>query len=198
MSCLRRTRSYLKRVYELKYEDYVANPAKYHEEIAKFLGTRVPAPPKDDKFRYVVQWPNPDGLRVPESAMEETTGAHNQKYFDHWSNLVQNSLFKDYYRHILRKYEPGFRKAGYSLINDFDISGEVLRPPVRVSAAVGSLCCHGANLSRFCQRSAVRSRAYVRQCIKIALPGFVLAAIRRARANVSRNSGRSGVYTAPS
>lgn len=188
-------KKYLKHVYELKYEDYVANPAKYHEEIAKFLGTRVPAPPKDDKFRYVVQWPNPGGLRVPESAMEETTAAHNQKYFDRWSKLVQNSLFKGYYRHILRNYEPGFRKFGYSLVKDFNISDEVLRPPVRVSAAIGSLCCHGANLSSFCQRSAVRSKAYVKQRIKTALPAFVLAAIRRARANVSRNSEKSGVYT---
>ena len=72
----RKTRKYLKHVYELKYEDYVENPDKYHQEIAGFIGTRVPEPPKEDKFRIVTQWANPTGLRVPEHAMEELSEAH--------------------------------------------------------------------------------------------------------------------------
>ena len=44
---------YLKHVYELRYEDYVEDPDKYHQEIARFIGTRVPEAPKEDKFRYV-------------------------------------------------------------------------------------------------------------------------------------------------
>src|SRR5947207_3082533 len=44
-------RKYLKYVYGLQYEDYVKNPAKYHEEIAAFIGTRVPEPPTQDTFR---------------------------------------------------------------------------------------------------------------------------------------------------
>ena len=43
-------RKYLKHVYELTYEDYVENPDKYHQEIAAFIGTRVPEPPKEDTF----------------------------------------------------------------------------------------------------------------------------------------------------
>ena len=32
-----RDKKHLKHVYELRYEDYVENQAKYHEEIAAFL-----------------------------------------------------------------------------------------------------------------------------------------------------------------
>jgi hypothetical protein len=56
-------RNYLKHVYELTYEDYVANPDKYHQEIAAFIGTRVPEPPKEDSFRIVLQQWHPFGLR---------------------------------------------------------------------------------------------------------------------------------------
>ena len=41
-------RKYLKRVYELRYEDYVEDQDKYHKEIATFIGTQVPEPPKED------------------------------------------------------------------------------------------------------------------------------------------------------
>ena len=61
-------KKYLKHVYELRYEDYVRDPDKYHEEIAAFIGTRVPKPPKEDTFRIVLQQWRPFGLRVPERA----------------------------------------------------------------------------------------------------------------------------------
>ena len=48
-------KKYLKHVYELRYEDYVENPDKYHQEIAAFIGTRVPEPPKEDTFRIVLR-----------------------------------------------------------------------------------------------------------------------------------------------
>src|SRR2546423_1751445 len=70
-------RKYLEHVYEMTYEDYIQNPDKCHQEIAIFLGTRVPPPASEEKFRTVTQWLNPLGLRVPESAMEDVTGAHN-------------------------------------------------------------------------------------------------------------------------
>jgi len=41
-------RKYLKRVYELRYEDYVEDQDKYHKEIATFIGTQVPEPPNED------------------------------------------------------------------------------------------------------------------------------------------------------
>ena len=52
-----RDKKHLKHVYELRYEDYVENQAKYHEEIAAFLGTSVPESPNEDDFRIVTQWP---------------------------------------------------------------------------------------------------------------------------------------------
>src|SRR5207249_10690599 len=108
-------KKYLKRLYELSYDDYIADPARYHAEIAAFIGTRVPEPPKEDKFYYVSQWRNPTGLRVPEQAMENVTGAHNQKYFDRWTKLLTDSSFRGYYRYIARKYEPRFIPYCYSL-----------------------------------------------------------------------------------
>ena len=58
-------RKYLKHVYELKYEDYVENPDKYHQEIAAFIGTGVPEPPKEDTFRIVLQQWNRWGCVFP-------------------------------------------------------------------------------------------------------------------------------------
>jgi hypothetical protein len=191
-------KKYLRHLYELRYEDYVADPAKYHEEIAAFLGTRVPPPPKDDKFRYVVQWPNPGGLRVPESAMEGTNQAYNQKYLDRWRSLVQSSLFKGYYLHILRKYEPGFTKFGYSLVEGFASHDDLFRRPSRTSVMVGSLYCHGADLIAFCQRAGARSKGMVKRRVKSALPEFALTTIRRVRDHVSANREASGVSSSPS
>src|SRR5438874_1953781 len=57
-------KEHLKHLYELSYEDYVRAPDQYHEEIAAFIGTQV-----------------------PESPMEQVTGAHNEKYFERWSGL---------------------------------------------------------------------------------------------------------------
>jgi hypothetical protein len=119
-------KKYLKHVYELKSEDYVKNSGKYHREIAALLGTRVPEPPREDQFRTVTDWRDPARLLVPEHRMEETTGVHNDKYFARWRNLVRNSFFKNYYRYIARKYEPGFAKYGYSLTSGFGPTGELV------------------------------------------------------------------------
>src|ERR1700732_2464863 len=91
----------------------------------RFLATRVLEPPKEDTFRIVADWRNPTGLWVPENAMEKTSGAYSQKYFDQWRNLLGTSLFKGYYRYIGQKYEPRFAKYGYSL--HLGIDEEVLR-----------------------------------------------------------------------
>src|SRR5262249_50873430 len=108
-------RKYLKRVYELRYEEYIENPTKYHEEIAAFIGTRVREPLAQDTFRHVAQWRNPQGVHVPERAMEHITDAYNEKYLNRWSELLNNSLFNNYYRYIAAKYEPEFARYGYLL-----------------------------------------------------------------------------------
>jgi hypothetical protein len=184
-------KKYLKHVYELRYEDYIENPARYHEEIAVLLGTRVPEPPKEDKFRIVTDWRNPTGLRVPEDTMEETTGAHNQKYFDQWSNLLRNSIFRNYYRYIARKYEQQFAKYGYSLTKGFNIGEEVLRNRVNASVFLGTSYCVGADAGAFFRRFATWATWCVKGHIKALLPQSVHRKMRQARALLTKP--RAGV-----
>ncbi len=186
-------RRYLKNVYELRYEDYVEKPDRYHQEIAAFIGTRVPEPSREDKFHTVTQWHNPSGLRVPERVMEGTSGSYNKKYFDRWSKLLTESFFKHYYQHIARKYEPQFAKYGYSLTKGLGIDEEVLRDRGKTSAAIGALYCFGADVGAFLRRSWAWTRWYPKQLIKAVLPGFVLVAIRhvRQRSSVSKSGANA-------
>jgi len=188
-------KKYLKRVYELSYEDYIQNPAKYHEEIAAFIGTRVPEPPKEDKFYYVAQWRNPAGVRVPEYAMEEVTPAHNQKYFDRWSNFLRKSVFRSYYRYITRKYEPRFTKWGYSLTTGVANGEEMLCAGGILSTAVGALCCVGADINTLMWRLSIRFKEQLRITSKAVLPNFIVAKIRQARHRASLKKESSNVVS---
>jgi hypothetical protein len=174
-------RKHLKHVYELRYEDYVENPDKYHQEIAAFLGTHVPEPPKDDTLRIVLQQWHPFGLRVPDRAMEIPSAVYNKKYFDQWSYFLTKSPFKGYYRYIATKYEPEFAKYGYSLIKGFVGNGEPLGSDGKLSAVVGPIYCLGADLGAFLRRFAVRTKGHVKRGLKRILPEFVLNRIRHAR-----------------
>jgi hypothetical protein len=132
------------------------------------------------------------GLRVPERAMEETVKVHNNKYFDRWSNLLKNSLFKSYYRYIAMKYEPRVARYGYSLKEGFGVSEKALEAG-KVSGAVGSLCCLGADTGAYIRRLSVRSNTRFRMAAKAILPGFVLIRIRQARQRASLSEGRAEV-----
>jgi Sulfotransferase family len=184
---------YLRHLYELTYEDYIKDPVRYHEEIAAFIGTRVPEPPKEDKVRYVTQWRNPVGLPVPERAMEETTGAHNKKYFDRWCNLLATSFFRNYYRYIAKKYEPRFVKYGYSLTEGFGTAEKVLLERAKISAVVGILYCLAADAFAFFWRSGLWIKRYIKQRVKALLPGFILTRIRqtRQRASLSKREAKA-------
>jgi hypothetical protein len=171
-------KKYLKHVYELSYEDYIQNPDKYHQEIASFIGTRVPEPPKQDEFRYVAQWRNPLGLRVPEGAMETVAGAHNQKYFDRWSELLNTTLFKRYYRYIAAKYEPQFARHGYSLTKGFAIKEEGLREAENISAATGAFYCLMADACAIVVRIVIQSKGYIKRQLKAWLPKSVRTGIK--------------------
>ena len=186
-------KKYLQHVYELRYEDYVANPDKYHDEIAAFLGTRVPEPPKQDKFRYVTQWPDPGGLRVPERSMEATSAAHNQKYFDRWQKCLNNSFFNSYYLYIARKYEPKFAKYGYSLTKGFELKEAPLHSRGKLSDAIGAFYCHAADACAFMRRLSVRSNTQLRVTAKAVLPEFVVTRIRQARQRRSLNKERAAM-----
>jgi sulfotransferase family protein len=174
-------KQYLKRVYELKYEDYVENPDKYHAELAAFIGTRIPERPRDDQCRTVLQWPEPNVLLVPERTMEEASAYHNKKYFDRWYRLLTNSPFKGYYRYIARTYEPKFDKYGYSLTKGFGLGEEALEGRGKVSDAVGAFYCHAADACAFLGRLSARSHARLRVAAKAVLPEFVVTEIRQAR-----------------
>jgi hypothetical protein len=188
-------KKHLKYLYELRYEDYVENPERYHQEIAAFIGTRVPEQPSEDKFRTVAQWRNPTGLLVSEQRMEGTTGAYNKKYFDQWRHLLTNSPFRSYYRYVAGKYEPRFAKYGYSLIKGFLVSEKLVRVG-SISAALGAFYCHGADACALLRRLRERSRWHMKQQIKALLPEFVSARIRRARELRSQPPSRNRGTTA--
>ena len=181
---------HLSRVYELSYEDYVENPGKYHEEIAQFIGTHVPEAPKEDNVRYVIEWGSPDGAPVPERAMEQTSAAYNQKYFDRWSNLLQNSFFKAYYRYIAKKYEGRFAKYGYSLTTGLPTKGEELSGrPTRLSA----FYCFGADAVALMQRLWHRTKGQLRERGKAIVPQFVVTKIRHNRQKASLAKRRRNI-----
>jgi hypothetical protein len=149
-------KKYLKHVYELSYEDYVRDPDKYHEEIAAFIGTRVPANP-----------------------MEQVTDLYNERYFNRWSDLLNNSAFTGYYRFIAVKYEPKFMNYSYSLTKGFDINEERLREGERISATAGALYRLLAHAYALMVRLTTRSKGYIKKQLRTHLPGPVKVRIQR-------------------
>jgi hypothetical protein len=176
-------RKYLNRVYELRYEDYVEDQDKYHNEIAAFIGTRVPEPPKEDTYRYVTQWRNPTGLRVPENGMEKASPIHNQKYLDRWHRLLTESRFRFYYRYLARKYESEFSRYGYSLVTGLPNGNEVLHEGGVIANALGVLSCVAADTGALMWRAALRCRVALRRTGKAVLPDVIIQEIRRRRAH---------------
>src|SRR6266496_450703 len=174
-------RKYLKRVYELKYENYVEDQDKYHNEIAAFIGTQVPEPPTEDTYRYVTQWRNPTGLRVPEKGMEKTSPIHNQKYLDRWHKLLTESPFRIYYRYLVRKYESQFNQYGYSLISGLPNGNEVLREEGMIANGLGALSCVAADTGALMWRVAGRCKVALRGAAKAILPQLVVQEIRQLR-----------------
>jgi hypothetical protein len=149
-------KKYLKHVYELRYEDYVRDPDKYHGEIAAFIGTRV-----------------------RESSMEQVTGLYNERYFNRWSDLLNNSAFRGYHRFIAVKYEPKFMNYGYSLTKGFDINEERLREGERISATAGALYRLIADAYALMVRLTTRSKGYIKRQLRTHLPGSLKARIQR-------------------
>jgi hypothetical protein len=184
---------FLKHVYELRYEDYVQDPDRFHREIAGFLGTRVSDRSTDARERRVMQGGgNPAGLLVPESAMETTTDSHNRKYFDQWAQLLTHSFFKSYYRYIARLYEERFAKHGYSLVceSGLGVSEDVLGSGER-ARLTGRLCWIGADAHAFSVRVLMQTKGFVKRRIKALLPEPVLDGIRRRRQRAESNKGKT-------
>jgi hypothetical protein len=150
-------KKYLKHVYELTYEDYIKNPGRYHEEIAAFIGTRV-----------------------PEEGLKEVNADRSNKYFDRWSNLLTDSPCKLYYRYIARKYEPRFAAYGYSL-TDFSPDQKELGGDDKISAGMGSLYCFASDAYALMWRLGTWPPLFIKQQLKAFLPGFVVTRISKAR-----------------
>ena len=140
-------KKHLKHVYELKYEDYIENPARYHQEIATFIGTRA-----------------------MNEGMEEVSGAHNKRYFDRWMQLMTQSSFRKYYQYIAVKYESRFVSLGYSLIRPAGKNDDVLLPAVSASEWIGRLSCAGADFHAFLWRAGTRARGQTKRAIRKSLP----------------------------
>jgi hypothetical protein len=155
-------RKHLKHVYELSYEDYVRNPDKYHEEVATFIGTRV-----------------------PEGAMEQVTGSYNQKYFNRWSDLLNKSPFKRYYQYIAVHYEPGFANYGYSLSKGFGVKEGRLRKAKETSAIVGALYCLMADACALMVRLTTNSKGYIKRQLRARLPEALKVKIKHCFEKVS-------------
>jgi Sulfotransferase family len=158
---------HLKHVYELTYEDYIGDPAKYHQEIAAFIGTRV-----------------------PESGMEDVKRANNKKYIDRWYTLLNQSGTQSYCRYIVRKYEQRIVKYGYSLTTGLDLSGKELCARGKTSAAVGALYCLKADIAAFLRRFHTLTPKLLIQAI---LPDFILGRIRRARRSAALRKGEGAL-----
>jgi hypothetical protein len=174
-------REYLKRVYELRYEEYVVDQDKYHKEIAVFIGTQVPEPPREDTYRYVTQWRNPTGLRVPEKGMEKASPVHNQKYLDRWHRLLMKSPFRFYYRYLARKYECEFNRYGYSLVSGLPNGNEILFKGGMIANSLGVLSCIAADTGALMCRAALRCRVALRRTAKAILPQFIVGKLREIR-----------------
>ena len=162
-------KKHVRRLYEFTYEDYIDNPAKYHQEIAAFIGTGV-----------------------SEVGNTEITGSYNKKYFDRWSRLLTGSRFRRYYRYVARKYEPRFAKYGYSLTKGLGIDEKVLRDSGDTSAVVGALYCLIADACAILRRfDTLNPKLH----IKAVLPEFVRVRIWRVRRKALLRKGKTEVVS---
>jgi hypothetical protein len=159
-------KKHLRHLYELTYEDYIKDPARYHQEIAAFIGTRV-----------------------PEDGLDQPAGVHNKKYLERWCKLLRDSRCKNYYRYIAKKYEPRFAKHGYSLTNGMILPAELLRWEHEPPAIVASLYCVCADACAFLSRFA-KAKSGPKLLIEAFLPRFVLVKIWRLRLKQIVNRAR--------
>jgi hypothetical protein len=159
-------KQHLRRVYELTYEDYVRDPARYHQEIAQFIGTRI-----------------------PEKGLEQPSTDSSKKYLDGWCKLLRGSRRKNYYRYIARKYEARFASHGYSLTNGFVAPEEVIRWEREPAAITASLYCFWADIYAFLSRFA-KAKSGPKLLIEACLPRFVLVKIWRLRLKQIVNQAR--------
>lgn len=163
-------KKYLKHVYELTYEEYIANPGRYHQEIAALIGARA-----------------------PESAMAEVEPHLSDKYFDQWRTLLTTSAFRSYYLYIATKYEPRFAKYGYSLLKPLFLQTELISGKSGTSVALGSFYCLGAEAYACLLRVLSWPSPNTRRRIKAVLPESVASKIAQVRRKGFITKARVGI-----
>jgi hypothetical protein len=161
-------KKHIRRLYELRYEDYINDPSRHHAEIARFIGTEF----KKDE-------------------MEEISDVHNRKYFDRWHCLLTNSLFKDYYRYIARKYEPRLAPYDYSLTKLPGTTDEIV-PESEPSSILGKIYSRGADLHAFGWRLLTRTKGGSRRLLRRVLPTPVKQRIKLYLGQSADEPGKHG------
>jgi len=159
---------HIRRVYELRYEDYVTNSSRYHAEIAQFIGTEV-----------------------PQTDMEELAGVHNRKYFDRWRQLLTDSPFRQYYRHLVQKYESQFMRYGYSLTN-LPGEDEQLLTEEQESSMLGNMYSRAADIHAIGWRLLTRTKGGSRRLIRRLLPTSVKERVKLHLAQSPEEKTRRG------
>lgn len=147
-------KSHLKRLFELTYEEYISDPHRYHQQIARFIGTSA-----------------------PDQAVRPVKGGRSNRYFEEWQRLLTKSAFKQYYRYLAAKYEPGFAKYGYSLL----LEPAVASNQVARSDALGRWYCRGADAYAFLLRVINWPSPNARRQIKAMLPPRLVEKISESR-----------------
>jgi hypothetical protein len=138
-------RPHLRHVYDLRYEDYVQNSAKFHREIGEFIGASV-----------------------PETKMEEVTDAHNKRYFDRWANLLIESPLRGYYRYVAQMYEPRFARYNYSLLAYAGLHG--VEDPSIPFRTLGEIYCLAADAGTLVGRVSLRAKWELKKQLRARLP----------------------------
>lgn len=146
---------HLRSVYELTYEGYIADPGRYHREIASFIGTEL-----------------------PEGELEAVTDVHNRKYLDRWRELLTRSPFRNYYRYVAAKYEPAFRQFGYSLTKPLGATAKLVEQGSG-PARLGAILSMGADAYALLWRLTIKAGGRTRRQIRNWLPESVKLKIKR-------------------
>lgn len=106
-------KTHLRRVYELKYEDYVRDPGTHLKRIADFVGVERPA-------------------------VAETSKDYNRAYFEVWTEMLQKSRYRAHYRQVASMFEERFAVHGYSLAGSFDGRVFALGPDTAMRRLAGA------------------------------------------------------------
>jgi hypothetical protein len=110
-------KKHLREVYELTYEDYIANQNRHHQNIAAFIGAGSP----EDS--------------------EPATDSYNKKYMDQWHRMLTSGVGKKYCQFVAAKYETRFARHNYSLVSEFEDGDKLLRQGAAISPAMGAFYC---------------------------------------------------------